>query len=843
MPPSSAATTGGAVHKPIIMPPESERQINNLPDVLQPRRRWRSSLATGFRSALACTIVGVASIYAPLVIRRHLTFPAFSYVVTVIVVTDATLGSSLRGALSAVHATAMGAVPSVLPLWLAHRTGAGESVLATTAVVALSTFAVAVAGSAGTVAKRIALGQIIIIYVARFREERMRSEAVLLHPANVVACTALGVVAALLGVLLPCPRLATRDATDKRLAYLEVAAERVRLLADAFQLHFSSDESAGDDEERASSCRCRRRRRQCVAACIMSQADRAASAGALLLRRISSAQGDLQWERMPALLKRWCSSRWDDDDEQACARLHELIEMPLRGMEMACTHMLQQPCWPNTNTISSICTTPTWLQHATDHVRLALLTKRIPSCSNTGTGSMEMAKLAPVSVGALEQQQQLAPFLFFLCLDLLLQGSHPAPQRPPKLLLSVSAHSDAAASQVKVIPAATTKDDDEEQPEQTRKKKHQCPRQTTRSTMRRRLVAAAKCSFSLGLAVLLGLLFSSDHGFWSGLVVATTMATGREWTWALAIARAHGTALGSVYGALACLVIDRMELRFLALLPWLILTAGFLKRSRAYGPAGAGGVAAAVSGIIIVGRRYDEPPMAFTVARLVETFIGLACIIVADLVFQPAARPSTKATAQLDRCLAALKGCFSRGRQTTTKVKVKAVQEQVALLERCVAEAAGEPHFPWSPPFPASCYHKVAGSLGRMAQLLYLYTQAHPTPIPAADEDATQRFHCLVSASLERSADLLLRLSRISSSSRDEEDLEAGIRVSSGSDTCCCDDEDAPEMLVRSFLSQQQQQDQGVALALASIGFCMGEMAKEALQLEAYMLDLILLAH
>uniref|UniRef100_A0A0E0HWR4 Uncharacterized protein n=1 Tax=Oryza nivara TaxID=4536 RepID=A0A0E0HWR4_ORYNI len=79
MPPSSAATTGGAVHKPIIMPPESERQINNLPDVLQPRRRWRSSLATGFRSALACTIVGVASIYAPLVIRRHLTFPAFSY--------------------------------------------------------------------------------------------------------------------------------------------------------------------------------------------------------------------------------------------------------------------------------------------------------------------------------------------------------------------------------------------------------------------------------------------------------------------------------------------------------------------------------------------------------------------------------------------------------------------------------------------------------------------------------------------------------------------------------------------------------------------------------------------
>ncbi|KAF0889698.1 hypothetical protein E2562_030174 [Oryza meyeriana var. granulata] len=378
----------------------------------------------------------------------------------------------------------------------------------------------------------------------------------------------------------------------------------------------------------------------------------------------------------------------------------------------------------------------------------------------------------------------------------------------------------------------------------------------------RRLVAAAKCAFSLGPAVLLGLLFSSDHGFWSGLIVATTMATGREWTWALAVARA----LGSVYGALACILIDQrrfMELRFLALLPWLILTAGFLKRSRAYGLAG--GVAAAVSGIIIVGRRYDEPPMVFTVARLVETFIGLACTVVADLIFQPAARPSTKATAQLERCLAALTGCFNEADDDDDdtwgpQMKVKAVQEQVALLERDVAEAAGEPHFLWVVPFPASCYEKVAGRLGRMAQLLYLYTRAlaviHPTPADeaadAADEaaDATQRFHGLVSTSLEHSGALLRRLMSSSSSSRDEqqqveEDLEAGIRVSSCS--CCCDDEEAPDAVVQSFLGHAllQQQQQGAAEAakvwcLASIGFCMGEMAKEALHLEADMHDLIL---
>ncbi|XP_006664967.2 uncharacterized protein LOC102716927 [Oryza brachyantha] len=766
---------------------------------LQPRRRWRSSLASGFRAALACTIVGVASIYAPPAIRCHLTFPAFSYVVTVIIVVDATLGSAVRAALSAVQATAMGAVPSVLPLWLAHRTGAGESVVATTVVVALSTFAVALPGS-GAVAKRIALGQIIIIYVARFRQESMRRSdgdgAVLLHPANVVACTALGVVAALLAVLLPCPRLATQEVRANKAAYLEVAAERVRLLAHAFRL-MQLDAAAGS----SSSTYCCGRRRQWVAACIISQADRAASAAALLRRRITSAQGDLQWERMPALLKRWCGGGWDDDEEDQ--QVHDLIEMPLRGMEMACIQMHKRA--PNS---SSICPTPTltWLQQATDQVRLTLLTRR--SCSG-----MEMAKHGYGVV----VPEQLPPLAFLFCMDLLLHGSSP-PKLPPA----------DAASQCD----GNTKDDEEQ-------RKHR-PWPWHKEARTTRLVAAAKCAFSLGLAVLLGLLFSSDHGFWAGLIVATTMATEREWTWALAIARAHGTALGSVYGALACLLIDKrrlMELRFLALLPWLILTAGFLKRSRAYGPAG--GVAAAVSGIIIVGRRYDEPPMAFTVSRLVETFIGLACTVVADLVFQPAARPSAKATKQLARCLATLACCFndddSWGGQTSTKVK--AVQEQVALLKRYVAEAAGEPHFLWSVPFPASCYDKVAGRLDRMAQLLCLYTKALAVT-PPADEaaDAIHRFHGLVSASLDHTSALL---HRPSDDEKQRKDLEAGIRLSS----CCCDDDEAPETLVQSFLGhallQQPQQQQG-ASAMASIGFCMGEMAKEAMQMEADMLDLTL---
>ncbi|KAF7047821.1 hypothetical protein CFC21_056687 [Triticum aestivum] len=95
--------------------------------------------------------MGVVSVYAPPALNRHLTFPAFSYGVTVIIVTDATVGT----ALCALHVTVMGATPSVLALWLAHRTGATESVLVTSVVVALSTSAVALPESPGTVAKRI----------------------------------------------------------------------------------------------------------------------------------------------------------------------------------------------------------------------------------------------------------------------------------------------------------------------------------------------------------------------------------------------------------------------------------------------------------------------------------------------------------------------------------------------------------------------------------------------------------------------------------------------------------------------------------------------------------------
>ncbi|CAL4904680.1 unnamed protein product [Urochloa decumbens] len=779
--------------------------------------RWRSCVASGLRAALACTIVGLVSLYAPAAVRRHITFPAFSYVVTVIIVTDATLGTALRGAVSALHATLMGAAPSVLALWLAHRTGAAQSVLATSAVVALTAFAVALPESVGPVAKRIALGQIIIIYVATF--QRGEGFAPLVHPANVVVCTALGVTAALLAVLLPWPRLASREARDKSTAYKALAAERVRVMADAATIIITDGSSS------AAAASCSRQRRWQMAACV-SEAKRLASASTALLRRMSAIKEDVQWHSPISMMM-------NDDNNKLC-----LIQEEHRHAGDIMAMMM-------------------------DQIRLTLLAPNKQTTAGLCSSKPPRSLCLPLQ----PQHNKLGPFCLFLFSLYQLRGAAEG-----LLLVANNANKKIAPA---ATPAAQQEASIDEQPSsvqleaadgQAEKKtaNHYHPvaaATPTTTTKGNKLVAAAKCGFSLGLAVLLGLLFSNDHGFWSGLIVATTIATGRESTWVVAAARAHGTALGSVYAAVGCMLISQqrlltMDLRFVALLPWMVLVA-LLKRSRTYGPAG--GIAAALSGIIIMGRRYDEPPMAFTVSRLVETFIGIACAVMADILFQPRARPSLMARDQLTRCITTmllLANDDDAGRESQSQQVLASLA--LALLRRHAAEAASEPSYLWLPPFPGACYDDIQGSLGRMAQLLHLYHQAR---MAVVDDDRMavqrRRFSSLVSTSLRH---CLCMLMMPSSSPADhphhnrledeasKQDIEAGNAI-----TYCCYKEEEEEdhceatmthtRVVLDDVDQAQEaedaEDRGLLVCcLGSMGLCMREIIREARRLEAHIIHL-----
>lgn len=76
---------------------------------------------------------------------------------------------------------------------------------------AISAFAVALPDST-QLCKRIALGQIVIVYVVGYI--RGADTDAVMHPVHVAASTAVGVLACVLALLLPYPRLACYEVSS-----------------------------------------------------------------------------------------------------------------------------------------------------------------------------------------------------------------------------------------------------------------------------------------------------------------------------------------------------------------------------------------------------------------------------------------------------------------------------------------------------------------------------------------------------------------------------------------------------------------------------------------------------
>lgn len=179
--------------------------FNNDPRSKRARAIWLDCLESASRTALACIIVGVITLYCPSAVQRHVAFPAFSYVTVILVVTDATLGDTLHGCWMALYATVQTVGPAILSLYLI---GPARLTSVTTAVaVGLASYVVALPEGTHLIAKRIALGQIMITYVIGFINGA-QTEAIW-HPVHVAESTAIGVAACVIAMLLPYPRLAS----------------------------------------------------------------------------------------------------------------------------------------------------------------------------------------------------------------------------------------------------------------------------------------------------------------------------------------------------------------------------------------------------------------------------------------------------------------------------------------------------------------------------------------------------------------------------------------------------------------------------------------------------------
>lgn len=169
---------------------------------------WRMRLGSALRAALACGLVGGITMFGPAPVRQLLAFSAFSYVTTIsIVLSDAvSVGDAVRGVWHVMWAVASVLLTTVLCLWLIgperFTSGAAAAV-----AVAVSAFVVALPERTHLLTKRIAFGQLVIVYVGTVIHGGQTS--FLMHPIRVASSTATGALAAVAAMMLPFPRLAS----------------------------------------------------------------------------------------------------------------------------------------------------------------------------------------------------------------------------------------------------------------------------------------------------------------------------------------------------------------------------------------------------------------------------------------------------------------------------------------------------------------------------------------------------------------------------------------------------------------------------------------------------------
>ncbi|XP_050369266.1 uncharacterized protein LOC126787416 [Argentina anserina] len=628
------------------------------------REMWLTCLTSTFRTALACIIVAITTLYGPLSLRHQVPFPAFSYFTVILIAPDATLGATFHGFWLALYATIQSVGLAILSLSLIKPAHLSSST--TALAVGVAAFVVVLPGEAThLVSKRIALGQIVIMYVFAFKEGG--STKTIMHPVHVAASTAVGVLACVLALLVPFPRLACGEVKKSSKLLVENASERLKLFVKAF--------CAQDDASALAS---------------ISPTKSLASTATKLFQTIKHHQESMKWERLQLKFLRRSNVNPRD-------RLQGL-EIPLKGMERA---------------LSSISSFPVGVVDGELKCGLLKLVEeqislhRSIPCQDAMTFPESKPENDIRCLQTLQTipqtHQDLPPFFFLFCIRLLygniLQtSSGTTPQ--DKLGIPQKQESITASKQSVMWSNFSIK------------------------VSSKRVMAAFKCSLSLGLAVFFGLKFNKEEAHWSGLSVAISLAAAREATFKVANVKAQGTVLGSVYGVFVSFLFKRvLPIRLLSLIPWFIFTS-FLRRSEMYGQAG--GISAVIGAILILGRTHFGAPSEFAIARITETFIGLSSSIIVELLLQPT-RASTLAKVQLSRTFGALHECIDSVSLQSGRAKLrenqKCLKVHVEELGKLIAEADVEPNF-WFLPFHSACYGKLMGSISKMMDLLVLSDHA-----------------------------------------------------------------------------------------------------------------------
>ncbi|KAL5710916.1 hypothetical protein ACHQM5_021424 [Ranunculus cassubicifolius] len=773
------------------------------------RSIWRSRLGSAFRTGFACGIVGCISLFGPVSLQHMIGFPALSYVTVMLIVSEATLGDALHGCWNALYATLQGAVPGVLILWLLGHTRFWLSTIV--CAVTVSTFLIVLPSSTHMVTKRIALAQIVILYSVT-SVEGVQTDP-LLHPVHVGVSTVVAALASVVALLLPFPRLACHEVREKCNTLDENASERLDLYIKGFCAENKTEAQA-----------------------YLSQAKSLGKMGRSLLQTIKLKQESMQWE-IPRCISSVFTYKVEPID-----RL-QTLETVLQGMEIALTSSSLFPLRVADQELGKT------LLSLTENVTLKKSDCSLYSESSTVSEANNKFwdKFLQTLQPMFPTQDDLPSFFFLFCVKLIQSGliSDQQTSKAPNIKKEVSSHKQERSVADKFLGDWHVKVSTE------------------------RLMLALKCSFSLGLAVFVGMLFSKDNGFWSGLAVAVGMAFGREATFKIANLKAQGTVLGSIYGIFCFFIFQRfLELRFFSLLPWIIFTS-FLRSSRMYGPTGA--MSAIIGALIILGRKDYGSPSEFAMVRILEVFIALTCSVVVDLLLR-SKRPSTLAKIQLSQSLGALHDCVqsmplrissvNKEFKNFVESKEKGGKLTIELSALCkiIGEADVEPNF-WFIPFCTTSYGKLHNSLSKMLELMFFATRAVELFVQESHtiEDAWKEHQEILDGDLEyfrmvvgSSIKHLKEVTSIRSLSTLESDMkrrDTAYDLELGKSRNI--DEDEIQKVIGSFvqhsndavkkilaLEVENNLKSQMVLSLSTLGFCMHGLMKETRKLEKSVKDL-----
>ncbi|KAL0344549.1 UNVERIFIED_CONTAM: hypothetical protein Sradi_4286200 [Sesamum radiatum] len=756
------------------------------------RIAWRMRLNSAVRTATACAIVGGATLYGPRALVSEIKFAAFSYLTAVIIVSDASLGDTLRGCGHAFCATVQVVPLAMLARWIMGPTG-GLQVGLAAVVVAVAAFLVALPECTHLTAKRIAFGQIVLVCSdAVIGGGASRSTAPFTHPLYVAASTGLGALASVLALLVPYPGLAHTKVRKLCGVYAENASQRMNVYLRAFR--------AEDDHAKLE---------------LISQAKPLSETGAKLLQSMRILQEGMQWE------KPW--SRCSKHSSLSPGDRLESMELQMRGIEYS---LVSSPAFPvqvvDQEQLSNV------LKGVSVQLeqKMEQVTRFSPSHSMT----------EPETRGELMEKPSLPlepmfPILkygwvlfYFSCIDMLLNDA------AETCFASRELQTRRAKTEFSIIRAVKT--------------------WILKLVSKERLRFALKCSLALGLAMLFGLIFDKENGCWAGLTLAISFVQGRQAVFTVANTRGQGTAIGSVYGVIWCFLFHHEELRLLALLPWIIFTS-FLRYSKMYGQTG--GVSAAIGALLILGRKNYGEPNEFAIARLTEVFIGLTAFLAVEVLLQPI-RAVTLAKNHLRQTLCSLRDCIReiatcpvQKNQTVVKFhelrdKQRNLSSLVCELKKIVADAELEPDF-WYLPFRTSCYQNLVGHLSNIVDMLYFITSNFERLSELSETSAVcKEFQEQMSSELKlfqetlsSSVEYLEKAHSIESQADSQEAVDEEIRdLEEGK----LQNPDSPSALITEHKGVEtnneeevgednRRQRQKMIKCLGALGFCISSLVKE----------------